>query len=99
MSKEDLLKAFELMDELNDTVDTLSSIGMEVVETPLFNTPGCLFDLLISTHFDEEGQDTINWWYFEKQSCPGLKMVDSEGKELCKTFDDLWDYVSKHLIH
>ena len=99
MTKEDLLKAFELMDELNDTLDVLSNIGIEITETPLFNNAGCLFDLLIDSNFDEEGQDAINWWYFEKKACPDLRMTDSEGRELCQTFDDLWDYVSKHLTH
>ena len=97
MTKEDLRTAFALMDELNKVVDDFAKLGLDFVETPFFNVPGSLFDLLISSNFDEEGQDTVNWWYFEKQACPGLKMTDSEGVELCETFDDLWDYVSKHL--
>lgn len=99
MTKEDLLKVFELMDDLNDAIDSFAKLGVDFTETAFFNTAGCLFDLLINSNFDEEGQDTINWWYFEKQMCPGLKMLDENGKEICDTFDDLWKYVSKHTIN
>ena len=99
MTKEDLSKAFHLMDELNKVIDAFTKLGVNFTETPFFNIPGCLFDLLIANNFDEEGQDTINWWYFEKQIYPELKMTDKQGNSLCETFDELWDYVSKHLLH
>ena len=96
MNKEDLRKAFELMDQLNESIDKLLEMHIDLVETSFFNVPGCLFDLLIGSNFEEEGQDTINWWYFEKQEHPELKMLDAEGNELCSDFDALWDYVKDY---
>lgn len=95
MRKEELLKAFQLMDELNDTVDRLSNLGVEVAETPLFNTAGCLFDMLIASNYTEEGQDWINWWYFERDTHFGNKAYNDAGEEICRTFDELYEYVKK----
>lgn len=96
MTKEDLSNAFKLMDDLDNTVNKFGELGIDLVETSLFSVPGCLFDLLIGSNFDEEGQDTINWWYFEKNGNPEIKMLDADGNELCATFDELWDYVESH---
>ena len=95
MSKEELLKAFQLMDELNDTINNLSSLGIDVTESPLFNTAGCLFDMVIASNYTEEGQDWINWWYFEKSVDPGLKAYDDNGNEICRTFDELYEHVKQ----
>lgn len=96
MTKEDLKRAFDLMLELDNTVDKLSEMDIQVVDTPLFNTAGCLFDMLLESNFEEEGQDTINWWFFEKRYNPELKMYNAEGVEICTDFDSLWDYVKAY---
>ena len=83
MTKELLKKAFELMNELNEAVDTYEAVKFNVTETPLFNTAGCLFDILIETNYTEEGQDIINEWYFD-QGCDW------------STFDELYDKVEAH---
>lgn len=95
MNKEDLKSAFDLMDQINGTADKFLELGIDIIETPLFSVPGYLFDLLIESNFTEEGQDVINWWYFEKKGNPelDLKMLDKDGNELCSDFDALWDYV------
>jgi hypothetical protein len=95
MTKEDLLKAFSLMDELNKAIDDFAKLGVDFVETPFFNTAGCLFDMVIASNYTEEGQDWINWWYFEKSMDPGLKAYDDNGNEICRTFDELYEHVKQ----
>lgn len=95
MTKEDLLKAFKLMDELNKAVDDFAALGVDFVETSFFNTAGCLFDMLIASNYTEEGQDWISWWYFEKSIDPGLRAYDEEGNEICRTFDELYDHIKQ----
>lgn len=95
MSKEELLKAFQLMDEFNAAIDSLSNLGVEVVESPLFNTAACLFDMLIASNYTEEGQDWINWWYFERSLHPDNKAYNDAGEEICRTFDELYEYVKQ----
>lgn len=95
MTKEELLKVFSLMDELNKAIDDFAKLGLDFTETPFFNTGGCLFDMIIETNYTEEGQDWINWWYFEKSMDPGLKAYDEEGKEICNTFDELYEHIKQ----
>jgi hypothetical protein len=95
MTKEELLTAFKLMDELNKAVDDFAKLGLDFTETPFFNTGGSLFDMLIATNYTEEGQDWISWWYFEKSMDPSLKAYDDNGNEICRTFDELYEHVKQ----
>jgi hypothetical protein len=54
--------------------------------------------MLINSHFDEEGQDWINWWLYEKDGNPELKAWDENDNEIpTETIDDLWNLVKDHV--
>ena len=43
----------------------LRKMGLDVFESPLFETTGYYFDWLWEAYFTEDGCDTISWWIFE----------------------------------
>ena len=45
--------------------DQLRKMGLDVFESPLFETTGYYFDWLWEAYFTEDGCDTISWWIFE----------------------------------
>ena len=95
MKKEDLKKAFDLMNDLESTINALEKLNIYVVDSKLFDVPGWLFDMVISSNYTEEGQDWINWFFFEKDGNPDIKAHDENGNEICKDFDDLYEYVKQ----
>lgn len=93
MTKEQLQEAFNLMDRLDTILDKLEELNIDLTETDLSEIPGLLFDLLVSSNYIEDGQDWINWWYFEKGMLdPSDKAYDENGKEI-ETFDDLYEVI------
>ena len=45
--------------------DQLRKMGLDVFESPLFETTGYYFDWLWEAYFTEDACDTISWWVFE----------------------------------
>ena len=43
----------------------LRQMGLDVFESPLFETTGYYFDWLWEAYFTEDACDTISWWAFE----------------------------------
>jgi len=96
MKREDLKLAGKLLREFNQYVDDLQKLGIDIIETPLFDCFGKLFDLLIKTNYRTKGQDQINWFFFEKGDNPGIKAYDENNREICRDIDELYDYVEDY---
>ena len=96
MTKESLKQLFDLMNKLDRTVDKCSELGLDFVETPFYEIPGFLYDMVLESNYTEQGQDWINWWFFEKRGHPELKVYNADGSEIqCETFDDLYEVVKQ----
>lgn len=93
MKKEDLKLACDLLETFNKYIDKLQSVGIDLIETPLFDCFGRLFDLLIKSHYRTEGQDWINWFLFEKGQHDDVKAFDENNKEICRNFEELYRIV------
>lgn len=56
-----------------------------------------LFDIFIESHFNDYGIEDINWWLYEKDGNPGLKMFSKNDEEIpTETVDDLWNIVKEY---
>ena len=79
----------------NDQVDIWEkTLGCYLYETALIQSSLTLSNYLITTHFNEEGQDWINWWLYEKQGDSKMKAWYENGVEIpTETIDDLWELV------
>ena len=91
----------------------LNEMGLDIVDTPLYETTGFLLDNIWEAWFNDDGIDTINWWMFEyhdldedfdddlnlvQEKEPG--MWDEDGNVIpMDTIEDLWNYVKDCLLH
>lgn len=58
-----------------------------------------LFDKTLKLSFNEDGIDDIDWWIYEKNGRPEMKMWDSNNKEIpTETIEDLWEIVKDSRI-
>ena len=97
MTKEDFVKAFNLIKTLEKETDKWTELGLNIVETKLLDTVWSMQDLIFTSNFTTEGCDWIFWWLFEKGSTPELKAYDENEKEIpLETIDDLWNFVKDY---
>ena len=84
----------------NEKVDNWEElVGSGIFETHMIQSGWKIIDFLILTNFNEEGQDWINWWLYEKGRHPELKACDAEDNEIpTETIDDLWNLVKDYRI-
>lgn len=98
MTKEQLRKAIDLIEEINKVADKLyNDYKIEICETPMFQVPGSLFDLFIESHYTNEGADIIYWWCFECDfGRNALNAEDEDENLICQTFDELYEYCKQY---
>jgi len=98
MNKELFKRILNEFIKLEDFTDSLNELGLNIIETPLYNTSGYLFDKLIESYFTEEGVNWVTWYMFEKRPCPEqIHATDEDGNEICNNIDELWDIVKDYL--
>ena len=99
MTKELFTKMILEIQNFCNRVDQLCDVlCTDFFESPLVDSGWKLINLLVESHFDEEGQDWINWWLYEKDGNPELKASDENDNEIpTETIDDLWNLVKDHV--
>ena len=99
MTKELFTKMILEIQNFSNRVDQLCDVlGTNFFESPLAEVGWNLINILINSHFDEEGQDWINWWLYEKDGNPEMKAFDEDNNEIpTETIDDLWNLVKDHV--
>lgn len=99
MTKELFTKMILEIQNFGNIVDQMCDVlGTNFFESPLAEVGWDLISTLINSHFDEEGQDWINWWLYEKDGNPELKAWDENDNEIpTETIDDLWNLVKDHV--
>ena len=76
MTKENFVEEISLMREFTELIDELRHMGIDLVESKLYNLPAIMFDQFVYSHFTEHGQDLVFWWMFE--DVPKEITVDDE---------------------
>ena len=98
MNKELFKNILNAFIELENFADKLNEAGIDIVETPAYNTSGYLFDRVLEAYFTNEGVNWITWYMFEKRPCPTqIHATDEDGNEICNNIDELWDIVKDYL--
>jgi hypothetical protein len=99
MTKELFTKMILEIQNFGNIVDRMCDVlGTNFFESPLAEVGWNLINMLINNNFDEEGQDWINWWLYEKDGNPELKAWDENDNEIpTETIDDLWNLVKDHV--
>ena len=58
-----------------------------------------MFDYILQTNFDSDGQDIIYWYLTEKKKYPDLEMFDDKHNIVpTKSIRNLWNVVKNYMI-
>lgn len=98
LTKSEFIKLLGERDDQENRIDTLSSIGVDIFDSPLIEYGNMMFERLIEAHFTSEGADWIYWWIYEKDGDPDMKAWDENHNEIpLETMEDLWNLVEQYL--
>lgn len=98
MTKEEFTKLISEQIKWGNEIDKISDIfKANLYECDWVEYACKLFNEILKISFKEEGVDDINWWIYEKDGNPELKMYDQDKKEIpTETLDDLWEIVKDY---
>lgn len=102
MTKEQFVDMMIITEKFMAEVDKWDDFGLQIFDKPIVELPWEMFDLFLSTHFDEDGMDWIHWYLFERVGYNGeiLSCWDENDKEfIVKDPEDLWKLVEIHLLN
>lgn len=98
MDRELFVKQIKLIQQLNIKTDQLKDIGINIVESSLYNIPAELFDNFIETVCTDDGVDLVFWWLYEdvdKVICENVGEAE-EQKISLDTVYQLYEYLEKN---
>ena len=95
MNLQDFQKVLYLLQEHNDRSAAAYENGIDLLNfcEPIHRANS----ILIEAHYGKEGAETFSWWMYEKNfgRDENLKMWDKDGKEICRTIEELHSYLEK----
>lgn len=92
MTKEQFIKQIELMQSFNTKIDQFVKLGMDLIDTPLYEIPARMFDNFIELVCTEEGLNLVFWWL-----CKDDEVIYDNGEPVnIETIDQLYDYMNKN---
>ena len=100
MNKEQFVKIIKNYELINKRIHDYYDFGIDLVEVK--NSPIEPMDSIVDTIFrsiyNELGMEWINWFMWENDfGKAGLEAFD-DGKLICQTIEDLYDYVEKYKL-
>ena len=93
MDRELFVKQINLIQQLNTKTDQLKDIGINIVESSLYDIPAKLFDNFVEAVCTDEGTDLVFWWMYEDVD----KIIYEDEKEIhLDTVYQLYEYLTEH---
>ena len=89
---------FELKEQ-QEKLDKVYKAGIDLID---FTGPyESVISMLIGSIYGQEGRDTFDWWCYEKNfgERTDLKMTDKDGNELCRTIEELHQYLEENKVN
>lgn len=95
ITKEQFVKLLSDNRHHNDRLDEVENVlGTFIFNCDWVEYGNTLFGSVLNILFEKEAVDDINWWLYEKNGRPDMKMWDSNDVEIpTETLDDLWEIV------
>lgn len=77
---------------INETIDKLSELGIEIIDSKFMDSVFNLMDLSIILAYGTDGADIFSWYIYEDVD---HTIYDAEGNVLARldSDDDLYDYL------
>jgi hypothetical protein len=93
----ELLKKYEL---IYDYVDKYSDFGIDLTggKYPILYEIDAIFDLIFRNTYNSDGIDWIYWFAFETKFGKKKLGAYDNGKLICQTAEDLYDYIEQYRI-
>jgi hypothetical protein len=93
MKKEVFLEVLRELKNAQTIEDKLYDAGLDA--TNINDSFHRIVTHLIGTIYGDEGLDIFYWWFYDKEfgTREDLKMGDAKGNEICRTAEELYDYL------
>jgi hypothetical protein len=84
--------------EQQEKLDKVYKAGIDLID---FTGPyESVISMLIGSIYGMEGKETFDWWCYEKNwgERTDLTMTDKDGNELCRTIEELHQYLEDNKV-
>lgn len=102
LTKENFIDFINVASNYDTELTRWSDFGIDLFELPIAELGWNLFTIFVETHFNEDGQDWINWYMFGRKSVVTgevLPCYDENGQKFyVNNAEDLWELVKDKLI-
>lgn len=85
--------------EQGESMDKAYKAGIDLIN---FTGPyESVISMLIGSIYGQEGKETFDWWCYEKNfgERTDLTMTDKDGNELCRTIEELHQYLEDNKVN
>ena len=85
--------------EQGESMDKAYKAGIDLIS---FTGPyESVISMLIGSIYGQEGKETFDWWCYEKNfgERTDLTMTDKDGNELCRTIEELHQYLEENKVN
>ena len=85
--------------EQGESMDKAYKAGIDLIS---FTGPyESVISMLIGSIYGQEGKETFDWWCYEKNfgEQTDLTMTDKDGNELCRTIEELHQYLEENKVN
>lgn len=98
MTYEQFKTVIEKLEKVSETSHSLYRLGVDLMEYT--NTYHEIITTLISSVFDKEGKDWIEWYLYERIGFSGKEnpATDKDGNPICYDIPSLWAEVKHNLL-
>lgn len=100
MEKCNFVSLINAIEKYNAEVERWEDFGIELYELPICDIPYDIINMYIEEMFNEDGQDWISWYLYERKSVftgEVLPCYDEENNQFfVNTPEDLWKLVEAH---
>lgn len=91
-----LIACYQVQEE---HLDELKKLGFDIRQTHVVDFGRRMFDYILQTNFDSDGQDIIYRYLTEKKKYPDLEMFNDKHNIIpTKSIGDLWNVVKNYMI-
>lgn len=96
------IKMIQTVENFENEVKKWSDFGIEIFEMPIGTLPWEIFNIWLDCHFDVNGKDWIEWYFWERKSLYDdrvLPCYDENGNTFyVNNPEDLWNIVKDYQI-
>ena len=89
----------QIVSKLKEQEESLGSAYKSGIDLINFTNPyESVISMLIGSIYGNEGKETFDWWCYEKKwgERMDLTMTDKDGNELCRTVEELHQYLEEN---